>query len=156
MSAQDPPGLPASLRDRLSFLLYRAATQAAALGDDAVGALGLSARRYGVLTVLAEHGPSPQRAVADVLGIDRATMVGLVDDLEAAGLVERRRNPRDRRAYALTVTEPGRRVQTEAAGRMLQCERDYLAPLDADEQRLLHTLVSRLVSHEGHGGPTSP
>ena len=55
-------------------------------------------------------GPMSQQALGEYIGKDRTTIVAIVDELEQEGLVERRRNPADRRAYALQVTPRGPRL----------------------------------------------
>ena len=104
----------------------------------------------GVLQVVAATEPVSQREVSDRLLLDPSDLVSLVDILERAGLVERRRDPADRRRYALATTEAGRR----AAARLRQVAREaherVLAPLDDDERRRLADLLSRIVEH--HSG----
>jgi DNA-binding MarR family transcriptional regulator len=72
-------------------------------------------------------------------------MVAVVDKLEEAAFVERRRNPLDRRAYALEITEKGRRVLEQADRLALEVEQDFLAPLSASERRTLIDLLQRLI-----------
>jgi DNA-binding MarR family transcriptional regulator len=68
-------------------------------------------------------------------------MVAVVDGLEGAGYVERRRDPRDRRAYSLQATARGRRVLQQAAEATRRAEEEFLAPLpDADRRRLKRIL----------------
>jgi DNA-binding MarR family transcriptional regulator len=78
--------------------------------------------------------------------MDPSSMVATIDELEAHGLVERRRHPQDRRAHALHVTVKGKR--TLAQGRTLaRCAQDdLLAPLDREERAQLHALLLRLAS----------
>ncbi|MRJ99982.1 MarR family transcriptional regulator [Aeromicrobium sp. S22] len=98
-----------------------------------------------VMAVSAEGADVNQATIAQRLGIDRTVMTCLVDDLEKAGMVERRPDPADRRARQVVVTATGRRVLTDASSRMVQIERTVLGALpDADIEtfRLLLT-VSR-------------
>jgi DNA-binding MarR family transcriptional regulator len=132
------------MRDRLSYLLYRAAASATALADEALRAEGLTARAVGILTLIIERAPMTQRALGDILGIDRTTMVSLVDDLEAKGLAERKRHPADRRAFLVHPTGAGRAAQARALLRLDDCERRYMEPLSAQDRRLLAELLRRL------------
>ena len=77
-------------------------------------------------------------------GIDPSSMVSTIDELERAGLVERRRHPSDRRAHALHITELGH--TTLAQGRQLakKAQEDLLAPLDTDERKQLHDMLLRM------------
>jgi DNA-binding MarR family transcriptional regulator len=71
--------------------------------------------------------------------------VAVVDELERAGFVERRRDPRDRRAYALHATPAGRRVLDRGAKAARQAEERFLAPLTASDRRRLKQMLRTLV-----------
>jgi DNA-binding MarR family transcriptional regulator len=73
-------------------------------------------------------------------------MVAVVDELERSGYVERRRNPRDRRAYSLQATAAGRQVLERAADATKHAEDEFLAPLPVAERRRLKRLLATLVS----------
>ena len=84
--------------------------------------LALDTRHYSVLAAIADSDRPSQQDVAAALGIDRATLVALADDLEAQGLIRRDRSDSDRRAYALTLTGKGAAVLKRADTLMDQCE----------------------------------
>src|ERR1700746_1986310 len=65
-------------------------------------------RQAGLLMGLAAHEGTSQQALAELMGLNATRMVFLVDELEQRGLVERRRNPADRRSHALYLTDRGR------------------------------------------------
>jgi MarR family transcriptional regulator, lower aerobic nicotinate degradation pathway regulator len=140
--------LPASLSRRLGFMLVRASAGMTRLGAETLAPLGIDGRHYGVLAALAELGPVSQQTLTDVVAVDRSTMVGFVDELERKGHVRRRRNPSDRRAYALELTESGARVERKAAELLEGCERHYLEPLSTAERRQLLDLLGRLVARD--------
>jgi MarR family transcriptional regulator, lower aerobic nicotinate degradation pathway regulator len=140
--------LPAALSRRLGFILVRASAGAARLAAETLAPLGIDGRHYGVLAALSELGPVSQQTLADIFAVDRSTMVGFVDELERQGHVRRARNPADRRAYALELTDSGVVVQREAAKLLEGCERHYLDPLSAPERRQLLTLLDRLVARD--------
>jgi DNA-binding MarR family transcriptional regulator len=127
------------------FLLARMGHVAAKQFSARLETLGLTTRMWGALNVLDVEGPLTQQALGKLTGIDPSSMVSTVDDLEAAGLVERRRHPSDRRAHAIHITEGGR--ETLVRGRQLArgAQEDLLAPLDAEERKQLHELLLRLV-----------
>src|SRR5215471_18505314 len=108
------------MRDRISFLLYRNAITATALADEILRELGLTARAVGILTLVTEGEPMTQRAMGATLGIDKSTMVLLLDDLEAKGLVNRIRHPEDRRAFFIEPTAAG----ISAQQRPLPCSKN--------------------------------
>lgn len=107
--------------------------------------LGLSGKGFGALILLVQEGPLSQQRLGERQGIDRTTMVAVVDELERAGYVDRRRDPRDRRAYSLHATPKGRRVLKRAAEATHRAEDEFLAGLTAADRsrlkRLLRTLV---------------
>jgi len=136
--------LPPSMRDRIPFLLYRAAEQSHSLANDMLARTGLTARQVGILTLVIEREPMTQKALGDLLRIDRTTMVSLIDDLEGKGFVVRQRHPRDRRAFLVWPTESGRAAKVEAIGILDEQQRYFLAPLTAAEQQHLGALLKRL------------
>ena len=135
---------PPSMRDRVPFLLYRAAEQSHSLANDMLARIELNARQVGILTLVIEREPMTQKALGDVLRIDRTTMVTLIDDLERKGFVVRQRHPRDRRAFLVWPTEPGREVKVEAIAILDEQQRRFLAPLTAAERHQLGALLKRL------------
>ena len=135
---------PPSMRDRVPFLLYRAAEQSHSLANDMLARIELNARQVGILTLVIEREPMTQKALGDMLRIDRTTMVALIDDLERKGLVIRQRHPRDRRAFLVWPTEPGREVKVEAIAILDEQQRRFLAPLTAAERHQLGALLKRL------------
>lgn len=137
--------LPGALTRRTGFLLSVMGTFSRGELARAFGPMGIKPRGYGILVALDERGPAAQRDVGERVGIDKSTMVVVVDELEELGLVERRRNPKNRRAYELTLTDAGRSTLSEAEAVVAEVEEAVLAPLD-DAQRLqLHELLLRLL-----------
>ncbi len=100
-----------------------------------------------VLAALVDFGPHVQRQLAARLTIDRSDMVKLIDDLVAAGLVERARDVADRRRVTVTVSPAGRalldRLQADAAA----VQEEILAPLNARERARLAALLTRVHDH---------
>lgn len=115
-----------------------------------LAALGIDTRHYAVLAVIssetaAAHADGPsQQAISAALGIDRATVVSLVDELERRGLVQRTPNRRDRRAHALRPTPAGQRLATEAHKLMDACEDNFMGVLTDAERQQLTGLLNRL------------
>src|SRR5215471_21220905 len=103
-------GLPSTLEHRVTYLLRRVTDAAGRMANAALAALDLDTRHYTVLAVLAAGAGSSQRTIADTLGLDRATVVALVDKLESEGLARRAQSRADRRANAVELTASGRRV----------------------------------------------
>mgnify|MGYP001040300021 CR=1 FL=1 len=151
----DQHGVPA-LETRASFLLSQLGLQSAQRFTAALAPLGITPNRFGVLAHLARQEGRTQQELATALGLHRNSMVGLIDDLEARGLVERRRHPDDRRAYAIHLTPAAREVL--AAGDRLADEQEeaMLGDLDPEERAALIATLTRLVASAGYRAGVHP
>ena len=129
----------------LGALLNKAAGSVRERANTALEPLGIDIRQFIVLTFLGQLGPVSQQALGEYVRIDRTTMVALIDDLERKACVERRRNPEDRRAYAIEVTANGQEVQRRAAQVLERVDDEFMAPLSPDEREQLRALLGRLI-----------
>lgn len=111
-------------------------------------AIGLRSQQFGVLHRLADAGPSSQAELAASLRIHASNLVRIIDELEAAGLLARRRDEEDRRRQVVGVTRAGFNLLQRAERAAADTEAELLAPLSAAERAELHGLLSRLA-----GGP---
>ena len=141
------PGVQPMLAERVGYLLAKlhlrfAGESIAALAEAGVG---LSGMHFGALSIVDGLGPMSQQALGEYIGKDRTTIVAIVDELEHAGLVERRRNPADRRAYALEVTTKGHDWLARAKPTLLAAEDGLLEPLDEAEREVLMELLQRVL-----------
>lgn len=130
--------------DNLDLSLARVATAVTTVANDALTPLGIGLKQHSVLRLLAAEGPRSQQALSRALGIDRSSMVLVIDDLERGGLVARRRDPADRRAYLVELKPRGARTLEQSAERTQAAIRHALAPLDAAERRQLRDLLARV------------
>ena len=136
--------LPESLSARTSYLLGRAASRVQVLGERDLEPVGITPREYSVLAVLAERSPLSQTQVAEILGLDRTTILKLGAALDRKRLVVRQRDTNDARAYAVALTPAGDRLRAEAFELLLACEGRFLTPLKSNEREQLHNLLARL------------
>src|SRR5436190_3420914 len=143
-----PPGgasaPPPCLGNRVGFLLARSHLDALAIAGEVLEP-GLDPKHFGALSVIAAEGPLSQQELGERMRVDRTTIVALVDELERRGFLARRRNPIDRRAYALEATAAGRRWLDRAGAVLAEAEARILAPLDPDEREQLIGLLHKLV-----------
>ncbi|HEY4094225.1 MAG TPA: MarR family winged helix-turn-helix transcriptional regulator, partial [Baekduia sp.] len=114
--------------------------------ETALGPLGLRPRHLVALTILRDHGNSTQQALAAALQIDRTNLVGLLNDLESDGLVERRRSAEDRRRHLVDLTEAGAQRLADAECALAVAEDDVLGALDVGEREALYRLLQRATS----------
>ncbi len=143
----------ATLTHRLAALTRRAISERMALESWAQEA-GFRPGCIGVLRVVAALEPVSQREVSEALLLDPSDLVTLVDILERAGLVERRRDPSDRRRYALEVTARGQLAVVRLREISRAANEELLAPLDEQERAQLAELIDRVVRH--HTGQSEP
>jgi DNA-binding MarR family transcriptional regulator len=124
----------------LGVVFRRYAKAAAAALDDVPG----GPRGYQVLATTNAEGPKRQLDLAAQLGVDRTVMTYLLDDLEKAGLVQRRPDPADRRARLIVPTEQGIETLCEMERRLATAEEDVLGSLDEAERSSFRMLLQRV------------
>ena len=136
--------LPDELVSSTLFLLKRLGMSAKERSFAAYEELGLHPYHHAILAVLDEGTRETQGSIADSLGYDRGQLVGLLDELEAAGLIERRRDPSDRRRHVVQMTALGRKTLAKLRALSQRLEEEFLAPLDERERKVLHALLLEL------------
>jgi MarR family transcriptional regulator, lower aerobic nicotinate degradation pathway regulator len=155
MSAEAPvhaePGVQADAETGCGLLLLRLARAAGYHFGRALERLGIRSHHFAVLHQLDAAGPSSQQAIGQALRVHPSNLVRLLDELEAAGLVVRGVDPRDRRRYLLELTPAGRRVLERARSAVEAAERDLLAPLSTGERRELQAMLARMSWHACQG-----
>jgi len=134
------------MRDRVPFLLFRASAMSHALANQMLARIGLDARQAGILTMVTEMEPMTQKDLGDALGIDRTTMVALLDGLEEQGYVHRQRHPDDRRAFLIQPTDAGHRAKAAAVRVLDQQQSLFLGSLATSEREQLAALLKRLMN----------
>jgi MarR family transcriptional regulator, transcriptional regulator for hemolysin len=135
---------PDPLAENLCWLLSRASQ---ALTSQLTGALadaGLSPRTHCVLST-AMTGEYTQTALAHAVGLDKTTMVVTIDELEAAGLAERRPAAGDRRARVIAVTPAGVEKVAESREIVARTQAEVLASLPSRERDALIGALGRLI-----------
>jgi DNA-binding MarR family transcriptional regulator len=140
----------------MGFMLINAAFRAMRHVHRGFEVLGLEPPHHAVLMILDTGGPQSQKAIAESLNIDRTTMVHLLDQLEARELVRRDRDPKDRRAHAVYLTDPGSALLAAANAALRRADADYLTPLSGEEQQQLRNFLIRLTTAPPSAAETEP
>jgi DNA-binding MarR family transcriptional regulator len=139
--------LPLEMLARTGVLLGRVGIAVKMETMDRFEEAGFSAYHYGVLAVLEEGARETQATIADALGVDRSMLVGLLDQLEERGMIERRRDPNDRRRQMVNLTAAGKRQLAAFRTMVEKIEDEFLAPLDEEERATLHDLLLRVAAN---------
>jgi len=140
-----PEGAAELLAGDLCWLLSRATHSLLTELTAGLETLGISPRAHQVL-MAARAGEHTQIELARTIGLDKTTMVVTLDELERAGLAERRPAPSDRRARVIAITSTGERKLREADAILARIREDVLSVLPADERDVFLRALGRLVS----------
>ncbi|ATY33486.1 MarR family winged helix-turn-helix transcriptional regulator [Sphingomonas psychrotolerans] len=138
-----------SLSPLVGFHLRRASGEFALDFRSAVEGTGMRQVLVGILAVVEANPGINQGAVGKMLGIKRANMVSLINELVERGALERTMTPRDRRSFSLELTVSGKALLAECMTRIAVHEKKLLAGLSDLEQQLLLNLLSRIESPAG-------
>jgi DNA-binding MarR family transcriptional regulator len=119
------------------------------MADERLAEVGLTGREYLTLAILVDDGPGSQLELAQLLGKAPALVVASIDRLEDAGLVERTRDPDDRRRSRVKVTRKGASALARSDAIADGILADALPGLDEAERTTLARLLAK-----GVGGAT--
>jgi DNA-binding MarR family transcriptional regulator len=135
------------LYDLPGHLLWRAAARVTVELDRILpGALDIHA--YAALLALADEEPQSQRSLATLTGVSGTTLTAVAQTLQRDGLVERVRNPEDRRSYSLTRTPAGRSAVRRWAPHVARLEQRLTAMLTVADAVRLRELLTRIISDQ--------
>jgi DNA-binding MarR family transcriptional regulator len=137
--AEGPP-------DRLGFLLARHGRVMNVRLRQALSVAGLSPGHGSLLARLARDGATSQQALLEALAVDPSGLVAILNDLERDGLVERRRDPADRRRHIVEITRAGCAAAADVERAITEVEQDAFAQLDENEVAQLRALLARVHS----------
>jgi DNA-binding MarR family transcriptional regulator len=144
--------MPKELRESTGFLLKRLGFRIKERSYAAFEPTGFTPFHHAVLSLLDEGARKTQGEIADALGYDRSQLVGILDDLQDRGLVERERDKADRRRHLVRLTADGKRSLGELRALVKGYEKDFFAPLSTEERRTLHELLAKLAEQDPRFG----
>jgi DNA-binding MarR family transcriptional regulator len=127
---------------RLNRLVYRYATEEA---------LGMRLKQFALMSTLRDLGSMPQQALGEQMHVDANNLVLLLNDSEASGWLERRRDPSDRRRHTVVLTDSGREALGRAEQAIEAVEDQVLGPLTAEERLTLRRLLQKAAAGDGRG-----
>ena len=130
----------------IGFLLNKTAVMTVQQVNAGLEPFGIRIQHYiGLLLLSQMDEPLPQKQIGEILRIDRNTMVSLTDTLQDLELVLRSRDPHDRRAYAISITDKGRELVAEAGGVVAQIETNMVNVLTEAELTQLSQMLLKLL-----------
>jgi MarR family transcriptional regulator for hemolysin len=136
-----------TLEEPIGLFLNRATRTVTRGFDAALAERGASLPSWLVLSSLKNGGHESQRQLAATLGIEGPTLTHHLNRMEAAGLVTRARDPRNRRVHQVALTEEGEREFQTLLGQVRAFDRQLRAGLSADELATLRTLLQRVADN---------
>ena len=140
----------------LAFLLSQVGIYASTRFAHRISPLDLHPPMFRVLNVVDAAEGQSQQAIGEAIGAPPSRMVGIVDELEEKGLVERRPEPGDRRVRALYLTKDGRKLLDDARKLAMEHERELTKGMSAADQRRLVELLQKIVDEQGIGRGVHP
>jgi len=142
---KDPDKTHELLKSNVGYLLNRSAQVLREKLSEALKEVPFSFSEYVVLRMVELELAETQQDVAQLSGIDRSSMVSLLDGLEERALILRSRDPQDRRKHRLTLTPRGRKTLTHAKRIAGRVHKEFLSPLTEDEWLVLQEALSKLI-----------
>jgi len=136
--------IPGELAQFPGYLLARLGESSRRRFREALEPDGLHPRDFGVMTMVAVQPGMTQQQLHEKTGVDPSSMVAVIDELETAGLAERRPHPGDRRARSIYLTDRGLETLGHVRRRTAEMQKELFAPLDAQERQTLHGLLRKL------------
>jgi DNA-binding MarR family transcriptional regulator len=136
------------LPDLIGYNLRRAQVAVFQSFQNAVAPHDITPGQFGVLIMIMENQGLSQSDLGTAVGIDRSTMVAVIDRLESRGLVVRAPSPNDRRSYALRLSDKGDELMRELIPRIQEHDRNMVKDLTAEEIAHLIDYLRR-IAHSG-------
>lgn len=133
------------LPDRTGYLLVKLGEAINAQAEHALAPLGLRGKHLHVLTLASQQRLS-QQELAELIGMDRTSMVGVIDELERLGLATRQRDEADRRRYLIVPTEEAQDALRRSTEVLDAAEGQLFDELSPAESELLSAIVTRLLT----------
>ncbi len=148
LTAKEERKLALSYPPTVGMLVVKIARAAERWFTEALKPTGLTPRHLGVLFEVRAR-PTSQQALIDSIGVDPSKLVGLLNDLEAEGLIVRRRDPDDRRRHIVELSKEGRAKLAAAERAVNEVEERLFGGLEAGQRKQLHGLLAQVADTSG-------
>ena len=142
----DPSRVHPALKDYLGYCLFKSANKMRSMLDQSLMECSLQSIHFGILSILNQGEVCSQIHMGEEMGIDKASMVKLIDKLESLKLVERLGDPKDRRIKLLKITTLGKSTFVKAKKIARLVESELLKNLTQKEQELIKNIIPRLLT----------
>lgn len=143
-----PSKVHPALRVYFGYCLNRAALRLRTIFSQKIEKYNLIPPQYGIMCLLNHSGSLSQNQIGDFVGIDKATMVKLIDGLENRGLAKRISSKMDRRTKKIELTPKGLELLQTLQKIHRKVEKDFLKPLSKSEQKTLHKITLKLLNQK--------
>ncbi len=117
---------------------------------DECDAFGVTPVQFAAMQAIQDQPSIDQRSLASSIGLDTSTIAGVIDRLDARGLVQRSASKQDKRVRLLSLTVPGQKLLKQVVPAMLKAQQRILAPLPTKEQEQFMKMLVKLV--DGNNG----
>lgn len=145
MNAKPPDAIPEGLKDNLGFLLNKAARMMREEIAVVLEPLALSFQDYVILRMVENQLIETQQELAVRNGIDRTSMVDIIDKMEERDLLSRQKDKQDRRKHKLVITARGRKTLTHAKRLTLKAQKSMVKDLSAEELQTTKEVLIKLI-----------
>jgi DNA-binding MarR family transcriptional regulator len=150
------PAVDAPLAARAAYLLSMIGRSQANRLSNRLRPLGLRPKHFALLNLVAAEEGRSQQQLGERLALEPSGIVGTIDELEQQGFIDRRRDPNDRRRHAVYLTAAGHEKLSEARQAATERGAELLAPLDDEELRAFHDMLTRIAAAEDIRAPGDP
>jgi DNA-binding MarR family transcriptional regulator len=134
-----------SLSAYLGYCLYKSAMKHRAAINAALSKYDIIAPQLGILCILHSDGPTSQVDLGNIMSVDKATMVKLIDGVEQRGWIKREGQSEDRRVKKVCITKTGEKIFKELLKIRAEVEKEFLSVLSKEEEKILRNIIPKLL-----------
>jgi DNA-binding MarR family transcriptional regulator len=142
---QDETKVHPALKEYFGYCLFKASARMRSLMDNALVDLKMQTHHFGILKILEMSGPISQIQLGEELGIDKASMVKLIDLLEKNNFVSRQAHPNDRRIKNIKLTALGKKSIKNCNSLKDKVEAEFFSSIELSHRNLLRKLIPLLL-----------